>query len=271
MRAEQKGSRLATRVRREDGGGERVVFEPLGGVELQDKTSRHASVPILNPEHTTRVADPVPAEGAVLLDESDVEKLVANPLNPYAMKLRNATGRKIDSKVISAATGAALDKDGTSNSLPAAQQIAVDFGGGGDVGLTIEKLIEAREIILNNDFDDDAEMFCAVTQTQMSDLLKQAETQSIDTNIVRALVAGDVTKYAGFNFVRVSNSLLTTSGGDRVCFAWARDSIGLAIGKQPKITIERRADKNAMQVLAEVSCAAVRVEDEGVVQILCDE
>ena len=65
---------------------------------------------------------------------------------------------------------------------------------------------------------------------------------------------------------------LAKSGDNRTCFAWAEDGLALAIGKDVNARIDERADKGyATQVYYCMSVGATRMEEEKIVQILCDE
>ncbi len=59
---------------------------------------------------------------------------------------------QIDQVIIDAATGNALTghTGATSTALPAAQQVAVDFGATASIGLTVEKLIEMKRLFQVN-------------------------------------------------------------------------------------------------------------------------
>jgi len=69
----------------------------------------------------------------------------------------------------------------------------------------------------------------------------------------------------------VSNRLAKT-GDIRSCFAWAEDSIKLAVGKDVMARIDERSDKSySTQVYYCATFGATRMEEAKVVQIDCDE
>ena len=58
----------------------------------------------------------------------------------------------------------------------------------------------------------------------------------------------------------------------RKWFAWAEDCLTLGIGKDISARIDERADKGyATQVYYCMSIGSVRMEEDKVVQIFCDE
>jgi len=73
-------------------------------------------------------------------------------------------------------------------------------------------------------------------------LLQNTEITSSDFNVIRALVAGDVGAFMGFNFI-TSNRLAKT-GTDRTCFAFAMDGILLSMAKDVTVRIDPRPDKS---------------------------
>ena len=92
-------------------------------------------------------------------------------------------------------------------------------------------------------------------------------------NDVRALVEGDVKKFVGFEFKR--SQLCPFSSGSttvRTIYAWQREYMVLGVGEEMVTTIDRLPmQSNAWQVYTAMLLDACRVEDEGIVQISCDE
>ena len=76
------------------------------------------------------------------------------------------------------------------------QQVAVAAS-----GLTLAKLKSTREILVGNEIEPGTEMFIAVTEKQMTDLLDTTEIASSDYNTVKALVRGEVNTFMGFRFI----------------------------------------------------------------------
>ena len=77
----------------------------------------------------------------------------------------------------------------------------------GNQGLTVGKLIEARKILGANDADDydvngNSNLFLVVNSSQLAKLLQKTVVASADYNEIRALVAGDLNQYMGFNIIR---------------------------------------------------------------------
>lgn len=277
--AQQKGSRLRTTVRTDgDIVGDTVYFDRLGSTEAQEITTRHGDTPLNDIEHSRRAAVMRDYDWASLVDKTDKLKTIYDPTNPYARSAGWALGRKMDDILITALGGTALTGKlaGSTQALPAAQKIAVDDHtydtGSGDVGLTISKLILARELLLAAEaVDEDQELFIVTTRKQISNLLTEEKVTSQDYAAIKALVRGDVDSFMGFRFKRTER--LTVDGSsDRLIYAYTRMAIGLGLPKDIEVDIGPRRDKrNSTQVYSCMSLGAVRVEDEQVVEIACDE
>jgi hypothetical protein len=98
-----------------------------------------------------------------------------------------AMGRAMDDAIIAAATGTAYSgvAGGTSVSLPAGNKVAH-----GGVGLSVTKLLNAKEILDANDIDPDEPRFLVCSAGQLADLLAITQITSADYNSVKALVDG---------------------------------------------------------------------------------
>jgi hypothetical protein len=274
--AQQKGSRLRRTVR-DDGDvvGKKVYFDRIGVTAAQRVLNRHGDTPLNNAGHTRRAASMYDYDWAELVDWTDKLKTLYDPTNYYAQSAAWALGRSQDDEIITALGGNSYEGvDGsTTTALPAAQKIAVADhtydSGSGDVGLTISKLILAKNKLDSAEVDESMKRFIVVTADQISDLLTTTEVTSSDYNTVKALVAGEINTYMGFEFIRTER--LLTSSGDRLVYAYTENAIGCGVPKDINVDIGPRRDKrNSTQVYACQSIGAVRIEDVQVVEIACN-
>jgi len=267
MLSQQMGSRLRDAVRVENMTGKNAFFDQIGSATAQKRTSRHADTPQLDTPHARRRVSLVDYEYADLIDDQDKVRMLIDPTSAYAQASAAAMGRAMDDELIAAATGTAFtgETGSTSTALPAGQQIAA-----GSADLTLDKLIEAKKILDLADVDPSINRYIAVGPNQIESLLNNTTVTSSDFNTVKALVQGDIDTFLGFKFI-VTNRL-AKSGNDRTCFAWAEDGLALGVGKDIMARIDERSDKGyATQVYYCMSIGATRMEEEKVVQILCDE
>ncbi len=268
MLSQQMGSLLRNAVDVETVNGEKAFFDQVGSAAAVLRTTRHADTPLVDTPHSRRMVTMSDYEYADLIDDQDKVRLLVDTTSTYARAAAAAMGRAMDDVIISAALGSALTgKDGTTSTpFDSNNQIAV-----GAAGLTLAKLIEAKEILDSNDVDPSIPRYIAVSPKQITNLLDDPEVTSADYNTVRALVKGELDTYVGFKFI-TTNRLGLDGSGDRRCFAWAMDGIKLAVGKEPTARIDERADKSyATQVYYCMSVGATRMEEAKVVEIICDE
>ena len=268
MLSQQMGSLLRNAVDVESVNGEKAFFDQVGSAAAVLRTSRHADTPIVDTPHSRRMVTMSDYEYADLIDDQDKVRLLVDPTSTYSRAAAAAMGRAMDDVIIAAALGnASTGKDGsTTTALPSAQKIVH-----GSAGLTIAKLVEAKEILDSGNVDPSIARNILVSPKQVSDLLNNTTVTSSDYNNVKALAMGEINTFVGFNFI-VSNRLGTDSNSDRQVIAFASDGIKCAIGKEPAARIDERADKSyATQVYYCQSVGATRMEESKVVEIACSE
>ena len=270
MLSQQKESRLGGFVRNETQTGETQYFEQVGPTEVEEAASRHDDTPRMDTPHARRKVVLRTFRWADLIDKADKVRMLIDPTSSYAQAAMMSMNRKRDDLIIEAALGTAYTgKTGsTAVALPSTQKIVH-----GSAGLTIAKLLEAKEIIDGNDVDEDIPRYIAVTAAQVSDLLNTTEVKSVDYNSVKALAEGKIDSFMGFQFKRTQR--LTSDGTSRQVIAWAEDGILISRGEGAEMTTTRvteRSDKNySVQVFREENFGATRMEEKKVVEIACNE
>lgn len=265
--SQQRGSVFRNAVRNESVTGEKAFFDQVSSVSAVKRTTRHSDTPLVEVPHSRRQVVMETYEFADLIDDSDQVATIVDPTSAYAQSAAAAMNRAVDDEIIAAATGTSkTGKAGsTSTDLAAAHIIAH-----GSAGLTVAKLLAAKEQLDLADVDPSIERHIAVAPQQIKDLLNTTEVKSSDFNTVKALAQGELNSYLGFTF-HMSNRLALSST-TRTCFAWAQDGILLAIGQDQKSRIEERSDKSfSTQVYYSQTVGSTRMEEDKVVSILCTE
>jgi hypothetical protein len=208
-------------------------------------------------------------EYADLIDDQDKVRLLVDPTSTYSRAAAAAMGRAMDDAIIAAALGTALTgKDGGTSTAfaTATNQIAA-----GATGLTLAKLISAKEILDAGDVDPSIPRYIVVSPKQITNLLNTTTVTSSDFNTVKALAMGEINSFVGFNFI-VSNRLGVDGSAARRVIAFAGDGIKLAIGREPVARIDERADKSyATQIYYAMTLGSTRMEEKKVVEVLCTE
>lgn len=266
---QQMGSRLRNAVTTGTYTGKAAkAVEQIGPVEAVRRTTRHGDTPLISTPHDARWVRPKDFEWADLIDDQDKIRMLIDPQSPYARNGAMALGRSIDREIINsffAVSDTGEDGD-VSTAFPAGQVVPLSA-----TGLTVAKLREAKRLLMAADVDiDNEKLFVAVTAQQHDDLLGETQTVSIDFNTTRVLVDGRITAFMGFNFIH-TELLLIDGNGDNRCPAWAMSGMHLGLWNDITTRISERDDKSySTQVYVKATHGATRVEEEKVVEILCD-
>ena len=254
---------LRNAVMQEDLEGEIRHFERIGPAAAVLKTGRHSDTPILDIEHSRRSVVGLDYIWASLIDREDLLRTLIQPQSAYVRQAVTAIGRAMDDVIVEAMGGNAKSgKDGsTLVALPAGQKIAA-----GGTKMSVDKMRQAKRILDANEVPPMGR-WLALNAIGLEDLLQETETTSADFNSVKALVQGEINSFLGFNIIRLER-LPSQAANERSAYAWHRDALGLAMAQDIMVDIDVRKDKNlATQVFAAATFGAVRIEDEGVVEI----
>jgi hypothetical protein len=202
-----------------------------------------------------------------LIDTEDEISMGLDPKSALMTAMKNAIGRKIDDYIITALRGTAMTgSDGTTSTiLPTAQKVAAAAS-----GLTLQKILDAQEIMNSADVPE-SERFWVYGPKQLKDLLKITEVTSIDFNAQKALVAGSMSAFLGFNWIM--STRLVKSSTTRYNLAYNRMGILLASAGGVNASIDKVITKvrQPWQVYADIYCGATRMEEEMVVECACIE
>lgn len=275
--------------------GENEAYDFLGIIDLDEKTTRFGDIPVEDLTHNRRWISPKFFEKAVFVDKLDDIALHTDPTSDYIQALAKGEIRRqnitVTNSFFSNVKGGKEPGDDTfvftesayvtSTRLTTGGRVIVhdaqnNFTAGGvSSGLTIDKLILAKQALGELENDPDDLFYIAVSPKQLSDLLREAETQSIDTNIIRSLVAGTVTEYMGFRFV-VTNRIVVGSSNDVdsdtnvfKCPVWTKEGMLFAKHQSPIFNVEKVVRKQVWQISARVGMAAIRMDEDKVIQIEC--
>lgn len=299
--SQQKGSRLRMCVRTQPNVvGLNYYFERIGATSVMIKQSRHSPTPLISTPHSRRRVSMVTYQWGDLVDNDDRLKLLINPESEYVIAGRNAFGRVMDDIIIAAALGTAFaGSDGaTAVQLPTSGgpintgqyvpdtpiandlnvQSTADDGG----GMSPQRVRQAKFLFDAQDVDPDEERYIIASAAAIKNMLRFVEVTSADYNTVKALAEGAIDTYMGFKWI-MSNRLPLVgqpsplemvfqpitgimANNDRMCIAFARQGLGLAMQEDVLAEIAKRPDMSfATQVYMEMVMGATRVEEPKVV------
>lgn len=201
-----------------------------------------------------------------VVEQDDIVQMLIDPKSAVTRNLVQNMNRKVDDLIISACNDAAADGAGGTVALPAGQKI-----GGATTIISLDTILEAQEVLLNNDVDPDEEKYMVIGPTQQRKLLQLLEVTSADFQSQRALATGYLPNFMGFNWIvstRLGNTTTPPTAGEIYCLAFTKSAIGLHVAGDIRAKVAERPDMSfAWQVYMMMNMAAVRVEDEKVVQI----
>jgi len=269
MLAEQETSRLRAVAQEEGVEGESFSRDRIGTTQdsANPINTRHGDTPLNDTPHSRRWGFIKDYDVADLIDRQDRVRLLIDPQGPYTRRHAGVMGRSIDDEVINAALGTAKEgrNGNTDVPLPSGQKIT----SGSSNALSIQKLIETKEIMDASEIGMDMPRFFITNARGIAQLLEDEKVTSADFNTVRALVRGEISEYMGFTFIRSERLPIgQVSANVRQDFAIARGGVILGMAQEPNSVATPRPDKRmAQQVYTWGSWGSVRIEDELVVEV----
>jgi hypothetical protein len=274
---QQKGSKLRSSVQTGSYKGKASeVVTQYGATAARAVSTRYQPIVPVNTPNNRRWVFPEDFDWADLIDNFDKLRLLADPQSAYAQNGLYAMGRAMDDVIISGMLGdnKTGEAGGTTTQFDSTnQRVAVNYAASGNVGLTVDKLREARRILMENEVDLDAEpVYCAISAEQHDDLLGQIQVVSSDFNSDTPVMKdGKVMQFLGINFIH--SERLPLSSTFRRCPVWVPSGVHLGMWNDIMSDITQRRDLSShpYQVYLMGTFGATRTEEKKVVDILCAE
>ena len=272
---QENGSKLAPYVMSGSHVGKQASpVNQIGSVTMRQVTSRFAPKVRADASYARRWVQPADFTLDQALDSWDVLKTIVDPKGAYAQNAMMAANRQKDLTLITAALGVSVtgEQGGSTESFDTTNySIAANFGGAPS-GLTVVKLIEARQKWRTANVDLEADpMTIVIAPKQEANLLNQVEVVSTDFNDRPVLVDGRVTRFLGFNIV-VSNQL-TLSSTSRYCIAFVKSGLYLGVWDDVKSDAHQRFDLegNPWELTTTMSIGATRLEQGRILRVIASE
>jgi hypothetical protein len=285
MLSQQIGSKMQSKVRVETvNRAENAFFDRLGEADAQEITSRHGDTPLNEIPHSRRRVTPADYNTATLIDNQDQLKMLIDPKSPYARAQAMELGRQTDNIIIAAALGnASAGKTGSTTVAFEDDSLSINGDGtvttlgtlavsGTEVDMSLNKILLMMEIFNLSDVDPDIPKYWMTSVKTVRDMLQIQQIGDVDYTLVKAIYFGKVEFYSGFNFFW-SNRITKDAASSAAyrSLAWAHDGIILGQAEGIRARMSERDDKNyAMQVYAEMSKGAVRLDGDKVHECLND-
>jgi hypothetical protein len=241
--------------------GKLVHFELLDSTAVQKRTARNQPTNLIDATHTRRCASPSFYDGAMTVDPLDLDRVLIDPKSSYAENFSSAMGRAADLEIYTAARGTAREgEDGSSTAaLPSGQKVAV-----GGTGMTLAKILDAATILNLAEVPVENRYF-VINAIALKHMLNIQQLTNSDYNSVRLLTTGQMNTFMGFTWVLYNYAIETAT---YYAIACDRNALGLAEPKSMTTQVDRRPDlSNVWQIYVAADFGAVRIQDEGVVEI----
>lgn len=254
---QRQGSKLRNTVRViNEVQGSEAVFQKIGKGTASTK-STHGMVPVMNLDHSAVTATLQDFYAGDWVDRLDELKINIDERQVIANAGAYALGRKADELIINKLA-----------SVGSGQEVADD-----NVGMTLDKVLEALTMLGGADVPDDGERFAVVGWKQWSELLKINEFASAD------FVGADELPYQmtmqakrWLGTLWIPHSGLPVDGSDiRSCFWYHKTAIGHAVAADVETDITWHGDRAAHFVNNMMSQGTALIDATGIVEIKCDE
>lgn len=259
--AQQSRTKLRSTVQERGEESKDHNWERIGTIEATDKTGRLVPTPVQDTPWSRRVSVPTTFHAGDSTEQEDPVQMIVDPNSNINRALANAMRRGIDDKIIAAATGDALDGDGTPVPFPASQKV-----GDGLSPISFDFVTEVQEKFMQNEIDPEVPKVAVVGPTQVRKLMQLTENTSSDYVQAQALQRyGIVPNWLGFTWIN-STRLLAPGVGEISCLFYTDMAMGLNVNRD--ITTRVAEDPSisfAWRLYTFATMGAVRVEDEHIV------
>lgn len=260
--SQQSIARLRPYVTEVAGTGAAHNWERLGSSNAVEKTGPRTATPEADVPWSRRVSQVKTYHNGDTVEPEDIVQMLIDPNSNIAQNIAMSMRRQQDDVIIAAATGTALNGDGSTSALPASQVV-----GDGTGVISIDTVLETQEKYYANDIHMDERPIMVIGPTQQRKLMSLMEVTSGDYQNSKALATGVLPNWMGFDWV-VSTRLQSPAAGQIDCLSFTRRGIGMQMNRD--ITAKAGEDPTKsflMRIYAMMTLGAVRVEDEHVVRI----
>lgn len=264
--------------------GHIVEFNRTAPVVAPDMVNPSATVVPLNPPRSIRAALLVETQAPVHIYDADLVRSLVDPTNSYTRLMLDALGRRIDTHLLAAATGAATTVSVTAGSgvktygtqaLPAGQIL------GTGAAIANLNVLSANELLskMGNPIGPGQRVWVyapgqerdlmSITQAISSDftrnqILDRGTINGVEWEGFRWVMMTDVMDYDGTALLR----MLALSGTTRQNVIFARGGLGIASGQDIKTDIDvlPNLQGRPTQVSPKMSKGATRIFDYAVIR-----
>lgn len=268
--AQQKESRLRGLFAEGDVTGEFFNYEFSAPAEMDEVTNRYADTEYTEPDESRRQVAYQKFAKAFLVEEFDPYLLIDDPRGVYQRKLAYAAGRKWDAVILAAAFGTVrTGHDGSTEVAwdPAKNTDCKKFTC--NSGLNLDTLLQAGTYLDEAEFmDTDEERYAIVPPIGIENLLRDKQITSADYNTVKALAAGELNTFCGWQFKK-TNRVSKTADSKYWRALFCTKSAIVTGGKDLKVRVKEESTKNyCWSIFGSMLIGGMRTQEKGVIEVL---
>lgn len=254
--------------------GKSFFQDQIGNWEMTEKIGPNAATPQNDPNLSRTRVDIKTYTDARIFDRSLMLQEFADPMSVNSIGMQSAVGVQLDKVIYGAMGGNALrgETGGTVVAFPSTQKVAVDLEvASTNTGLTVAKIRRAGAL-LDAAGVPMTERFFVGSAKGKEYLLGSTIATSSDYNNVKALVAGDINSFYGFQFKWLPDGIITKTGDVAEYFAYHKTGVCVGMLEELFMRVDELPDYSySKQVFYEINVGAGRLEEKKVVKILADE
>lgn len=270
VRAQQFKSRLRPYVKMVPiTGADEIAYDGLGQVEVRELTGRFNTTQPADIEHFRRKIPRRRFEATIYVDKYDLEGKISDPQGDYASAIVAGMERRLDLLIYQAMFADVQTGRRFETTVTAANDGVLTVNA--TAGLTLAKLLEARQNFLDNEVGNDGgavpgSKFClGITGDEHTVLQQISQLTSGDWSSQYSLENGMMVKAVGIELIPFgalqSVPIIPVSGGVRTSFVMAQGAIALAMSRDWEVTIKDRPDMvDTKQIQVVGVMGAVRTE-----------
>lgn len=264
--AQQSSAKLRPYVTEKGTSSEKHNWERIGTGAAVKKTAVLTPTPVAQLPWSRRVSLAETWHAGEAFEGEDPVQMLIDPKSNIAEAIASAMNRAFDDLIINAATGTALNGDGTTTAFSASQRV-----GDGTGAITFNLITAVQEKFMLKEIDPSVPKVAVVGPKQVTSLMKLTQATSSEYVNSQALQnlnsTGIVPNWMGFTWV-VSNRLLAPAAGQLSCLFFTKKAIGVQVNSDISSKVaEDPSVSFAWRVYSKFTMGAVRVEDEHLVEL----
>lgn len=270
--AQQSITRLRPYVTERATNGTDHAWERLSASSSTSKAAGLVATPSTGGTYSRRLSVAATEHAGDNTQQEDIVQMLIDPNSNQAMSLAMAIRRAWDTAILTAATGAATDGDGSSVAYDTANQ-QIDASGS---TITFDHVTQVQEKFLENDIELDVPKVFVIGPKQVRKLMQLTEQTSADyvhrEALMRLSTTGIVPNWMGFTWI-MSTLLNVTSGTpDTIdCVSFTKRGLGMQMNREMLVRVaEDPTQSFAWRIYCATTFGVVRVEDEHVVWLIVD-